>query len=219
MINAMSGYQPYTSANSVGNVLPGGLSLCSIMVLVLMERYDIYQDLIQSEYDDMQARNNLLKDMNKALSVLRTNRPTDEKAAKDYGTFVDSQGTTQHVFEWMREKGIPIEATKATKREKRNELLAKRGFAECGIAVCKLPIPSADTQADTQTGGKRGVQSQFDAAINNLKASIDGANSEGQAAMIYLQGLLDKHNDVAALMSNLLSKDHKIKEMIIGNFR
>lgn len=186
MINAMSGYQPYTSANSVGNVLPGGLSLCSIMVLVLMERYGIYQDLIRSEYDDMQARNNLLKDMNKALSVLRTNRPTDEKAAKDYGTFVDSQGTTQHVFEWMREKGIPIEATK-TKHEKLNEHFAK--------------------------------QSQFDAAINNLKASIDGANSEGEMAMIYLQGLLGKHNDVAALMSNLLSRDQKIKEMIIGNFR
>ena len=141
MINAMSGYQPYTSANSVGNVLPGGLSLCSIMVLVLMERYGIYQDLIRSAYDDMQARNNLLKDMNKALSVLRTNRPTDEKAAKDYGTFVDSQGT------------------------------------------------------------------------------IDGANSEGEMAMIHLQGLLGKHNDVAALMSNLLSRDQKIKEMIIGNFR
>ncbi|MBR1004306.1 hypothetical protein ABIF66_011826 [Bradyrhizobium japonicum] len=196
MINAMSGYQPYTSANSVGNVLPGGLSLCSIMVLVLMERYGIYQDLIRSAYDDMQARNNLLKDMNKALSVLRTNRPTDEKAAKDYGTFVDSQGTTQHVFEWMREKGIPIEATK-TKQ------------------LNPIPIPSPDTQ----TGGKRGVQSQFDAAINNLKASIDGANSEGEMAMIYLQGLLGKHNDVAALMSNLLSRDQKIKEMIIGNFR
>ena len=208
MINAMSGYQPYTSANSVGNVLPGGLSLCSIMVLVLMERYGIYQDLIRSEYDDMQARNNLLKDMNKALSVLRTNRPTDEKAAKDYGTFVDSQGTTQHVFEWMREKGILIEATK-TKHEKLKEYFAKRENGE------RPPIPSPDTQ----TGGKRGVQSQFDAAINNLKASIDGANSEGEMAMIHLQGLLGKHNDVAALMSNLLSKDQKIKEMIIGNFR
>ncbi|MCP1769050.1 MULTISPECIES: hypothetical protein [Bradyrhizobium] len=206
MINAMSGYQPYTSANSVGNVLPGGLSLCSIMVLVLMERYGIYQDLIRSAYDDMQARNNLLKDMNKALSVLRTNRPTDEKAAKDYGTFVDSQGTTQHVFEWMREKGIPIEATKTT-HEKLNEHFAKRG--------ARPPFPSPDTQ----TGGKRGVQSQFDAAINNLKASIDGANSEGEMAMIHLQGLLGKHNDVAALMSNLLSRDQKIKEMIIGNFR
>lgn len=220
MINAMSGYQPYTSANSVGNVLPGGLSLCSIMVLVLMERYDIYQDLIRSEYDDMQARNNLLKDMNKALSVLRTNRPTDEKATKDYGTFVDSQGTTQHVFEWMREKGIPIEATKATKRDKINELYAMR-VAKRGEKYALLAIPSyAELRsADRQTGGKRGVQSQFDAAINNLKASIDGANSEGEVAMIHLQGLLDKHNDVAALMSNLLSKDQKIKEMIIGNFR
>lgn len=180
MINAMSGYQPYASANSVGNVLPGGLPLCSIMMLVLMERHDIYLNQVRSEYDDMQARNNLLKDMNKALAALRANRPTDEKTAKDYGTFVDSQGKTQDVFEWMHQKGIPD---------------------------------------DTQNGGKGGVQSQFDAAIQNLKASIDGANSEGQMALIYLQGLLDKLNHVAELMSNLLSKDQKIKEMIIGNSR
>lgn len=207
MINAMSGYQPYASANSVGNVLPGGLPLCSIMMLVLMERHDIYLNQVRSEYDDMQARNNLLKDMNKALAALRANRPTDEKTAKDYGTFVDSQGKTQDVFEWMRQKGIPIEAT---------EDQQKRSLT-WGVN------PNSDRFElmfdDTQNGGKRGVQSQFDAAIQNLKASIDGANSEGQMALIYLQGLLDKLNQVAELMSNLLSKDQKIKEMIIGNSR
>ncbi|MCK1326400.1 hypothetical protein ACVWZV_009303 [Bradyrhizobium sp. GM5.1] len=177
MISSTSLYEPYASANSVGNVLPGGLPLCAIMMLVLMERHEIHQNQLLSEYHDMQARNSFLKDMNKALAALRANRPTDEKTAKDYGTFVDSQGTTQDVFDWMRQKGIPID------------------------------------------GDKRGVQSQFDAAINDLKASIDNSNSEGQMALIYLQGLLDKLNHVAELMSNLLSKDQKIKEIIIGNSR
>ncbi|RZN09117.1 MULTISPECIES: hypothetical protein [unclassified Bradyrhizobium] len=145
-----------------------------------MERHDIYQNQIRSEFDDMQARSSLLKDMNKALAALRTNRPTDEKTVRDYGSFVDSQGKTQDVFEWMQAHGISIE---------------------------------------TEKSDKRGVQSQFDAAINNLKAAIDSANSEGQMALIFLQGLLAKLNDVAALMSNLLSKDQKIKEVIIGNFR
>ncbi|MGY3610976.1 MULTISPECIES: hypothetical protein [unclassified Bradyrhizobium] len=150
------------------------------MMLVLMERHDIYQNQIRSEYDDMQARSSLLKDMSKALAALRANRPPEEWTVKDYGTFVDSQGKTQDVFEWMQANGISIE---------------------------------------TENSDKKGVQSQFDAAINNLKAAIDSANSEGQIALIFLQGLLAKLNDVAALMSNLLSKDQKIKEMIIGNFR
>lgn len=177
MVNPIFGYEPYASANSVGNALPGGLPLCAIMMLVLMERYEIHQDHVRSEYHDMQARNSFLKDMNKALAALRANRPTDEKTTKDYGTFVDSQGTTQDVFDWMRQKGIAID------------------------------------------GDKRGVQSQFDAAINNLKASIDSSNSETQMDMIRMQGLLDKLNQVAELMSNLLWKDQKIKEIIIGNCR
>ncbi|RZN12518.1 hypothetical protein CWO89_42305 [Bradyrhizobium sp. Leo170] len=150
------------------------------MTLVLMERHDIYQNQIRSQIDDMQARNNLLKDMDEALAALRTNRPTDEKTVKDYGSFVDSQGKTQDVFEWMQANGISIE---------------------------------------TENSDKRGVQSQFDAATSNLKAAIDSANSEGQMALIFLQGLLDKLNQVAELMSNLLSRDQKIKEVIIGNSR
>ncbi|MDA9544869.1 hypothetical protein ACM43_10190 [Bradyrhizobium sp. CCBAU 45321] len=130
--------------------------------------------------DDMQARNNLLKDMNKALATLRTNRPTDEKTKKDFGSFVDWQGKTQDVVDWMQANGIAIE---------------------------------------TEKSDKKGVQSQFDAAINNLKAAIDSANSEGQMALIFLEGLLDKLNQVAVLMSNLLSKDQKMKEVIIGNSR
>ncbi|WP_445222865.1 hypothetical protein ACKWRH_45900 (plasmid) [Bradyrhizobium sp. Pa8] len=178
MIMAPSGYQPSPSA--VANVPAGGPSLSSIMILVLMERYDIYLNQVRSEYDDMQVRNNLLKDMNKALATLRANRPTDEKKVNDYGTFVDSQGTTQDVLDWMLAHGISIE---------------------------------------TENSDKRGFQSQFDAAINNLKAAIDSANSEGQVALIHLQGGLDKLNQVTELMSNLLSKDQKIKELIISNTR
>ncbi|WP_285813162.1 hypothetical protein [Bradyrhizobium sp. 62B] len=66
---------------------------------------------------------------------------------------------------------------------------------------------------------RRAGQSQFDAAINNLKAAVDGANSEGHLAIIFLQGLLDKLNQVALQMSNLISKDDKVKESIIANMR
>ncbi|MFH0302310.1 hypothetical protein AAFX91_35055 [Bradyrhizobium sp. 31Argb] len=64
-----------------------------------------------------------------------------------------------------------------------------------------------------------GIQAEFDAAINNLKAAIDSANSEGQMAVISLQGLLDKINQVIELTSNVLSKEEKDKEAVIGNIR
>ncbi|WP_445222831.1 hypothetical protein ACKWRH_45620 (plasmid) [Bradyrhizobium sp. Pa8] len=202
MITAPSGYQP--SPLAVANVPAGGLSLSSIMILVLMERHDIYLNQIRSEYDDMQVRNNLLKDMNKALATLRTNRPTDEKTIKGYGTFVDSQGYTQDVFEWMQAHGIPMDTKEGHKVK-----------VTWGVEGGKFRL----MLTDTENAEKKGVQSQFDAAINNLKAAIDSANSEGQVALIHLQGGLDKLNQVTELMSNLLSKDQKIKELIIGNTR
>ncbi|RTE88301.1 hypothetical protein D6B98_36565 [Bradyrhizobium sp. LVM 105] len=150
------------------------------MALVLMERHDIYQNQLGSQLDDMQARNNLLKDMRDAMAALRTNRPPDECKVRDYGSFVDWQGKTQDVFDWMQAHGISIEKEK---------------------------------------GDKKGVQSQFDAAINNLNGAIDSANSEGEMAMIYFQRLLDDVNRVAELMSNVVSKDEKTKGMIVGNLR
>lgn len=64
-----------------------------------------------------------------------------------------------------------------------------------------------------------GLQSEFDTTINNVKAAIDSANSDGQMAMIHFQDIFDKFNHIAELMSNLLSKDQKTSEGIIGNIR
>ncbi|MDK1378201.1 MULTISPECIES: hypothetical protein [unclassified Sinorhizobium] len=178
MIDSTS--QPYTSAIQIGNLLPRGLPLSATMMVILMERYDINEKQIRAEHDDMQMRNNLLKDMNAALAELRKNRPADEHAIVWYGEFVDFQGITHDVHQWMLDNGIPIEQIK---------------------------------------NDNAGVQSEFDAAINNLKAAIDSANSEGQMALIRLQGLLDKLNQVLELMSNLLSKDYKTKETVIANTR
>ncbi|WP_426441427.1 hypothetical protein [Bradyrhizobium genosp. P] len=69
------------------------------------------------------------------------------------------------------------------------------------------------------SGDKAGVQADFDAAINNVKGAMDSANSETQMMIIRLQDLLGKFNSVAELMSNLVSKDQKLSEMIVGNIR
>ncbi|MCC8941242.1 hypothetical protein H8A97_37785 [Bradyrhizobium sp. Arg62] len=163
---------------SADYALTDGQSLYSTMMLLMIERHGIYETELRADYASMQARNNLLKDMNSALATLRAERPNDEKTVKRYGSFIDSQGRTRSVYEFMEANGIAI-----------------------------------------KTVVNEGIQAEFDAAINNLKAAVDSANSEGQMAVIWLQGLLDKLNQVTELASNLVSKDEKAKEAVIGNIR
>ncbi|KWV58267.1 hypothetical protein AS156_36345 [Bradyrhizobium macuxiense] len=176
MINATASVPSY----SADHALTDGQSLYATMMLLMMERHGIYETQLRADYASMQARNNLLKDMNSALATLRAERPNDDKTVKAYGTFVDSQGKTRSVYEFIQANGIAIEKIN-------NDVY--------------------------------GIQAEFDAAINNLKAAIDSANSEGQMAVISLQGLLDKLNQVTQLTSNVLSKDEKAKEAVIGNIR
>ncbi|MGY2986269.1 hypothetical protein [Bradyrhizobium sp. USDA 4508] len=176
MINGTASVPSYSADYAITD----GQSLYSTMILLMMERHGIYETELRADYASMQARNNLLKDMNSALATLRAERPNDDKTVKAYGTFVDSQGKTRSVYEFIQANGIAIE---------------------------------------TNNHDVYGIQAEFDAAINNVKAAIDSANSEGQMAVISYQSLLDKLNQVTELTSNVLAKDEKAKEAIIGNIR
>lgn len=174
MITAIS--WPY----SVDYPLEDGGSLSSSMMRTFEERHDILETELRAENDSMQARNDLLKDLNGALAALRANRPNDEKNAKYYGAFMTSHGQWIDVYEWMQKNGIPLE---------------------------------------TINNDHIGLQSEFDTTINNVKAAIDSANSEGQMETIHFQDIYGKFNHEAELMSNCLSKDQKTSELIIANIR
>ncbi|WEX91756.1 hypothetical protein PZN02_006071 (plasmid) [Sinorhizobium garamanticum] len=164
----------------VSNTSGSGGSLAAMALLLQIERYNILDAQAKDEFEDMQKRNDWLKTANAALAALRVNRPGNDKDVKDYGTFVDAQGKTQNVHQWMLANGIPIEQNK---------------------------------------GDTAGVQSEFDAAISNLKSRIDTVNSDSQMALIRLQSLMDKVNQSVELATNLLAKDTKAKEIILGNIR
>lgn len=72
---------------------------------------------------------------------------------------------------------------------------------------------------ETAGNDKIGVQAEFDAAIQNLKGSIDTVNSQSQMDMVRLQGLMDKRNQAFDMMTNTLSKTSKNLDGIIGNMR
>jgi hypothetical protein len=66
---------------------------------------------------------------------------------------------------------------------------------------------------------QKGMQTEFDQAIANLKSAIDTVNSQSQMDMVRLQGLMDKRNQTFDVISNTLSKTGKNLDSIIGNMR
>lgn len=68
-------------------------------------------------------------------------------------------------------------------------------------------------------GDHRGTRAEFEAALANLKSSIDTVNSQSQMDMIRLQGLMDKRNQAFDMMTDTLSKTGKSLDNIVGNMR
>ena len=64
-----------------------------------------------------------------------------------------------------------------------------------------------------------GKQSDFDAAIDQIKAGQDSRNSQSQLDMIRLQSCQNKLNQAYEMMTNFVSKFAKTKDTIIGNMR
>lgn len=202
---------------SVDYPLEDGGSLSSSMMHTFEERHDILETELRAENDSMQARNDLLKDMNSVLATLRANRPNDEKTRNSYGTFTNSHGQSMDVYKWMQKNNIlPATAHRETDVKKLTSELERAGIHVTHLHVKNpfgLPV---DNPGES---GVSGSQSEFDTAINNVKAGIDSANSEGQMETIHFQDIYGKFNHEAELMSNCLSKDQKTSDLIIANIR
>lgn len=62
-------------------------------------------------------------------------------------------------------------------------------------------------------------QKDMDTCIENLKSSIDSANTNSQLDMVRMQGLMDKMNQATEFMTSWISKNDKTMDSIIGNIR
>jgi hypothetical protein len=60
---------------------------------------------------------------------------------------------------------------------------------------------------------------ELDQTIQNLKSSIDTANTNSQMDMVRMQGLMDKMNQATDFMTNWQSKSTKTMDSIIQNIR
>jgi ABC-type phosphate transport system auxiliary subunit len=172
----------YRQAEATSQHLKGtGMNLPELMMAILMERSNILQKQVEDQMNDMQKRNEWLRDANAALAAMRVARPEKaDSGAVSYGTFTNTKGEQVNVHDWMRSNKVEIE---------------------------------------TKGNDKIGIQAEFDAAIQNLKAAIDTANTNSQLDMVRLQGLMDKFNQNNDLLSNSLAKNAKPLETITNNIR
>jgi hypothetical protein len=72
---------------------------------------------------------------------------------------------------------------------------------------------------ETRGNDTKGMQYEFDAAIGNLKSSIDVHNTTSQADMIKLQAVMDQAGQMTTFASNWESKDAKDKDTVLNNLR
>ena len=171
----------FRQAQATANRLTrANMNIPELIMAIQMERANILEQQVMDQMEDMQKRNEWLREANAALAQLRVARPNGTDEVKGYGSFTDANGNSKSVKEWMDQNGVQIE----------------------------------NTGSDSQ-----GKQFEFDAAIQNLKASIDTANTNSQMDMVRLQGLMDKRNQTFDLMTNTLSKTGKSMDGVVGNMR
>ena len=171
----------FLSSLGAANRLGADLNIPELILAIQVERGQILDKQIKGQMEDMQKRNEWLRDANAALAAMRNNRPTTDSDGKpSYGTFTDANGRKQDVATWARANGIDV--------------------------------PTAPDHHGIK-------QSQFDAAIQNMKSSIDTVNNQSQMDMVRLQGLMDKRNQAFDMMTNTLSKTGKSLDSVISNMR
>jgi hypothetical protein len=102
---------------------------------------------------------------------------------------------------------------------------AGKGYADFGQNTANErgtypALTSLREMVTTDIANLRGFdQNEFDAAIANVKSSVDTVNTTSQMDMVRLQGLLDKRGQAFDLLSNTLSKLGKSMDTPIGNMR
>ena len=81
-------------------------------------------------------------------------------------------------------------------------------FTYFGIKSVPIETESSSTKA-----------SSWDANVKNIQNQVDGLNNDSQLAMTRLQSLVNKRNQSFEEASNMLQKDQKTRDTVVGNLR
>lgn len=98
----------FRSAMNVVDKFGGEVNTFQLGLMVQMERHKIVGDQMKGQFEEMQRRNEWLKDATSALNALRAGRPGDETKEVDLNTlsYTGSDGKPHKVADFLRENGI-----------------------------------------------------------------------------------------------------------------
>jgi hypothetical protein len=145
-----------------------------------------------------------------------------ERATTLESQIKDQMGDMQKRNEWLKEANAALAALRTARPTSDKDPAVSYGsFTKADGTTMEVHDWMTDQgiSIETRGGDKAGLQSEFDAAISNLKSSIDTVNTTSQLDMVRLQGLLDKRNQAFDFLSNTLSKLGKSMDTPIGNMR
>ena len=122
---------------------------------------------------------------------------------------------------WLRDANSALAAMRAQRPTNDKDVKSYGTFTDSNGQSQNVHawMQSQGIQIETLGNDQAGLQSEFDAAIQNLKSSIDTVNNQSQMDMVRLQGLMDKRNQAFDMMTNTLSKSGKSLDGIISNMR
>jgi hypothetical protein len=107
--DARLGGTSFSSSVGVANALGGQMNIPELLMAIQIERANILDGQIRDQMEDMQNRNEWLRDANAALQALRAKRPNNDTAVADSrGEFTNSKGEKKMVATWLSENGIKI---------------------------------------------------------------------------------------------------------------
>jgi hypothetical protein len=90
------------------------------------------------------------------------------------------------------------------------------GPKQVGEWFKEFGLPETDVDP---SDSKEEWEAEWDANIQTIKGAIDSLNSDSQLAMTRLQSLMNKRNQSYEMVSDVLQKDQKTRDSIIGNLR
>ena len=121
----------FRQAQATANRLTrANMNIPELIMAIQMERANVLENQVMGQMEDMQKRNEWLRDANAALAALRTARPNDTSSKVDYSTitFTDVNGQSRNVLEWAANNGVETGMDWPTIKEGKDALTAMDGF-------------------------------------------------------------------------------------------
>lgn len=141
----------------------------------------------------------------------------------DLGTLLLELGT-QRAGEFDKQIADQMNSIKEqnNKLKEANEIMAKMREAKSGKKEMSEEIYNYFTKNGLNIVGATGQilkDEEWDSNITAVKDKIDAMNSDSQFALTSMQALINKRNQSFELMTNMLQRDQKTRDSIVGNLR